>query len=92
MGGRMTDPRQWAFKLDMNHNGSFTITDLWAWFKWLYFYPGDLIIKITISKIPAFAHFFELTQNSYGGIFSGIVSFIIWFLLLILGSFIESKM
>ncbi len=78
----MYDPRQWSFVADMNYSDSITISDVWLWFKWLYFYPGDGLFYFMIHKKPPIAVFFEITFNSYGGLFSGIVSFICWFILL----------
>jgi hypothetical protein len=74
----MYDPRQWAFVADMNFSGSITISDVWLWFKWLYFYPGDGFVYFLFNKIPDVGHFFEITYSSYGGVLSGIVSFCVW--------------
>jgi len=76
----MGDPRQWAFIADMNHTGSITISDVWLWFKWLYFYPGDYIINLLIGT--DMGRFLEVSYYSYGGILSGIISFIIWIIVL----------
>jgi len=71
------DARQWLFVADMNHSGSVTISDIWLWFDWLYYWPGDSLIAM-FMVIPDVARFFELTYNDYGGHLSGIVSFIMW--------------
>lgn len=68
--------REWSFVADMNYDYSVTISDLWLWFKWLYFYPGDVILSKIIHT--SFGSFFELTEYSYGGYFSGIISAIAW--------------
>lgn len=73
------DPRHWSFVADMNYSGTVTISDVWLWFKWLYFYPGDGLLYFVIHKAPALASFFEITFDSYGGVFSGVVSFLVWF-------------
>jgi len=70
--------RQWRFSADMNHSGAVTISDVWLWAKWLYFYPGDGLLYFVIRKAPALAKFFEISSNSYGGVFSGLVSFLVW--------------
>ena len=48
--------RQWDFNADMNSDGAVTISDLWLWGKWLYFYPGDLLfaqlIGHSVSPFP----------------------------------------
>jgi hypothetical protein len=36
-----------------------------------------------IHKTPQISAFFEITFSSYGGIFSGIVSFLCWLILLV---------
>jgi len=78
----MFDPRQWSFVADMNYSGTVTISDVWIWVKWLFFYPGDLFIKILVDGFQSISQFFEITYASYGGFFSGIISFIIWYALL----------
>lgn len=69
--------RLWSFQADMNWDGVVTISDIWLWFKWLYFYPGDGLLHIIISW-PSVATFFELSVNDFGGGFSGVISFIVW--------------
>ena len=89
----MNDPRLWSFVADMNFNGSVTISDVWLWTKWLYFYPGDGLVYLLLNKAPQISSFFEMTLSSYGGVFSGIVSFIIWFILFIwLWAYIEDEL
>ena len=61
---------------DMNFDGSITISDVWLWFKWLYFYPGDRLVYLLLKKAPSIASFFEMTTSSYGGVFSGVVSLV----------------
>ena len=75
----MIDPRQWTFVADMNANGSVTISDVWLWVKWLYFYPGDGLVYFFVNEVPKIGQFFEITYNSYNGVFSGIISFLFWF-------------
>ena len=78
----MYDTRLWQFVVDMNHSGSVTISDVWLWFEWLYFYPGDGFLYLIINKIPSVAKFFEISFDSYAGFFSGFVSFVCWLLVL----------
>jgi len=86
----MYDTRQWGFVTDMNYSGSVTISDVWLWFKWLYFYPGDGLVYFLVSKVPKIGQFFEITYNSYGGILSGVVSFFVWVIALgILGAIMD---
>ena len=74
----MYDLRQWAFVTDMNYSGSVTISDIWLWFKWLYFYPGDGFIYFLVNKFPALGPFLVITYSNCGGVLSGITSFFVW--------------
>jgi uncharacterized iron-regulated membrane protein len=74
----MDNARQWAFVADMNYDGAVTISDVWLWVKWLYFYPGDLFLAGLMSGFPGVARFFEITSGSYGGFFSGVLAAIVW--------------
>ncbi len=75
----MFETRQWAFVSDMNYSGTITISDVWLWFKWLYFYPGDGVVYFLINKAPVAGQFLEITYNNYGGTLSGIISVFVWF-------------
>ena len=87
----MNDPRQWSFMADMNYSGSITISDVWLWIKWLYFYPGDGFIYFLVNQAPDVGHFLEITYSSYGGVLSGIVSFVVWIIALaILGAMADA--
>lgn len=70
--------RLWGFYADMNVDGRITISDVWLWIKWLFFYPGDLVIAGLIEYLPTVAAFLELTYNSYSGTLSGFVSGMLW--------------
>jgi hypothetical protein len=74
--------REWSFVKDMNYDYLITISDVWLWFKWLYFYPGDFLLsKIIYTKFGAF---FELYKINYGGYFSGMCSTIFWLLTIVI--------
>lgn len=79
----MFDPRQWAFVADMNYSGAITISDVWMWFKWLFFYPGDGVVYFLLHGIPRLGQFLEINYDSYGGVLSGIISFFVWICALI---------
>lgn len=66
--------RQWSFVADMNGSGSVTISDAVLWFKWFYFYPGDLIMYGLMQHFPSVAIFLEINPDSYGGLISGLIS------------------
>ena len=75
---QMAAARLWFFEADMDQNGVITISDLWLWVQWLFFYPGDLLI-LGIMKFGDIHTFFELSSSTFGNWFSGIISFIFWF-------------
>ena len=58
--------RQWKWVADMNADGIVTISDVWLWIEWLFYWPGDGFIYILIHKFSTFAQFFELTSADYG--------------------------
>lgn len=74
--------RSWEFTADMNGDLAVTISDVWLWIKWLYFYPGDSLVATILKGLPSVAAFFEMSESSYGGAFAGIVSIPLWFLML----------
>ncbi len=78
----MYDYRQWSFVTDMNYSGSVTISDIWLWFKWIYFYPGDGVIYFLVNKASSIGNFLEISYADYGGVLSGIISFIVWIVIL----------
>lgn len=72
--------RQWEFIADMNFDHAITVSDVWLWIKWLYFYPGDLVFLLLIDEFPAVSGFFEMGFWSYGNLYSGIFSLFLWYL------------
>lgn len=70
--------RPWGFVADMNFDGIVTISDVWLWCKWLYFYPGDLVLRVTMDGFPGLARFLELTEGSYGGVVPYVLSLVLW--------------
>jgi len=70
--------RAWNFTKDMNLDGLVTISDLWLWFKWMFFYPGDFLILQITRYLPDLSLFFEFSCEIYGGWFSGIASLVIY--------------
>jgi hypothetical protein len=75
--------REWSFVADMNGDGIVTVSDVWLWVKWLFFYPGDLLLQLIMSYTPALATFFELAPSSFGGWGSGSISIFAWFVILL---------
>lgn len=76
-----TVKKPWDFSIDPNNDGTFTISDFGHWFSQLYFLPGDCFLYFILNTFPALARFLEITQYDYHGWLSGILSFIIWVVL-----------
>jgi hypothetical protein len=76
--------RQWEFVADMNQNGVVTVSDVWLWIKWLYFWPGDGLIQLAMQKAPDMAAFFELSTAKFGGPLSLFLSFPMWIIVLVI--------
>ncbi|HVY07990.1 MAG TPA: hypothetical protein VHB46_18585 [Burkholderiales bacterium] len=80
----MNVARQWEFVADMNHSGDITISDVWLWIKWIYFWPGDALIYVLLQKAPELAAFLELSTKQFGGPLSLFLSFALWVLFVVL--------
>jgi hypothetical protein len=80
----MKPARQWEFVADMTGNGYVTVSDLWLWIEWLYFWPGDGLIWLVIRYLPPLAAFLELNPGRYGGPLSFFLSFGLWIVVLVL--------
>lgn len=74
--------RQWAFVRDMNRDGLITISDVWLWFEWLLYYPGDCLVAWLILDAPGVAQFLEVDQSFLGGRLSGFLSVALWYFLI----------
>lgn len=70
--------RQWRWSADMNEDKVISISDVRAWFGWLFYYPGDLVLDYTIVHQPWAARFFELTPADYQGRLSFVLSLVGW--------------
>jgi hypothetical protein len=68
---------RWKLVADLNYNGEVTISDVWLWFQWFYFLPGDGLYSLIMSN-DQLATFFELSTASYGNFLSGTISFFVW--------------
>jgi hypothetical protein len=64
--------RQWRWSADMDDDGSITITDVWLWARWLFFYPGDLMVAGGLGR------FLGIDSTYYGGSLSFWISAALW--------------
>ena len=64
---------RWDLTWDANYDGAITVSDVSIWLKWIYFAPGDGLIWF-LMQFNGTRTFFELSEQSYGNLFSGIVS------------------
>ena len=78
--------KPWLFEFDMNHDEIFTISDIFDWLVQLYYLPGDSVLYLLMSSFVSISQFFEITQNSFHGFFSGIISFITWLIVIVVAS------
>lgn len=76
--------RQWKFVADMTGNGTVTVSDVWLWIQWLYFWPGDGLIYLVIRYLPGAAAFLELSPGKFSGPLSLFLSFGLWIVALVL--------
>jgi hypothetical protein len=74
---------RWNFLKDMNHDGVYSISDLWIQIKYVLFAPGDGVICL-IAQDQRLSTFLELGNHSYGNWFSVIVSLVSWPLALVI--------
>ncbi len=72
--------RQWSFVADMDCCGALTLNDVMLWFKWLYFYPGDLCILLLANLTPNISQFLGISLADFFGWLSGGVSAVFWIL------------
>ena len=70
------DPRQWNWLTDITGDGKVTISDVWGWIGWLYYWPGDFLIKYLVRTDLGI--FFEFTYADYGRTFSFFISGFAW--------------
>ena len=74
--------KPWKFAADMNLDGIFTISDIMAILIQLFFLPGDSLLFFILNYLPKVTELLELSYDNYHGMFAGIVSFIVWVLLI----------
>ncbi len=72
---------RWFIAKDMNCDGVFTISDVLLWGEWVFFLPGDGLLW-ALMEWQSVATFLEITPAAYSGWSSGIVSVIIWLIVI----------
>jgi len=72
------------FRLDQNLDESVTITDIWLLAGKIFHAPGDAVIVIFLDHVTKVATFFELSNDSFGGFISGVISFLVWVFLFVI--------
>lgn len=70
--------KPWEFVADMNSDGVFTLGDIIEILMQLFFLPGDSLLFLILNYLPKVKELFELSYDNYHGMFTGIVSFIVW--------------
>lgn len=70
---------RWRWAQDLNGDGRITISEVWAWLGWLYYYPGDAMVNVYNGFLQSdLAKFFEMTPGFYGGRLSWWTSLAVW--------------
>jgi hypothetical protein len=72
--------------LDMNADGTVTISDAYLWLQWLFWLPGDYSIIALMKWAPAAALFMELSPASLASGTSTALSIAFWFILILAAS------
>ena len=70
---------RFRFVADLNGDGVFTVSDVGAWFNWVYFAPGDSIAILLLNS--GLGNFLEISTDSINGLGSGVFSFFAWWML-----------
>ena len=79
--------RLWTFTADMTGDGRVTISDVWLWVKWLFFYPGDCFIYGVGNS--GIGQLLEMSPENLGGTASFIVSALVWAMTFAIISFMD---
>lgn len=79
----LVDNRFLFFAPDINLDGKFTISDVTIWSKWIFFYPGDFLAYLLITKWKPVSKFLEISKIPREGWGSGIISLVFWYILII---------
>lgn len=78
---------RFRFVADLTGDGVFTISDVSAWFRWVFFAPGDFVLLHLVNT--GFGDFFEVSAQWMNGWVSGIFSFFAWVFVLLLAASLD---
>ncbi len=82
MAGYLWDARWEEIAVDMNGDGSATISDVGLWVVWAFFLPGDAILIGLMAWLPSVALFLEIGPSAVGSTFAAIISGLLWLVVL----------
>lgn len=74
------DCGRFFFAVDINRDGSFTITDVWLMAQFVFLLPAKVATWV-ISGVPWLAHFFEMDCDSGGGWGGALFCLLVWWVL-----------
>ena len=69
--------RLWGFIVDSNMDGDLGLVDVRLWAEWLFFWPGDFVINISIQS--ALLGFLGFNKSDFSGVKSFFISLVLWF-------------
>ncbi len=69
--------RLWSFIVDANMDGDLGLVDVMLWAEWLFFWPGDFVINISIQS--ALLGFLGFNKSDFSGVKSFFISLVLWF-------------
>lgn len=72
-------------RVDRDGNGQFTIGEAGSWLQEVFFLPGDWLIWMLATYVPAAAKFLEIGAGDYRGVLSGFLSALAWLALIVVG-------
>ena len=74
------EPTLSGLRVDMNGDGLLSVADLPPWLVEAFFLPGDWLIAAALTYASPVARLLQLDPGDYGGVLSGVVSAMAWFL------------
>lgn len=56
----------------------------WHWFSESFFVPGDYLLAFLFARVPELAVRLGLNEDAYGGLYAGLLSLLVWLVMLML--------